>query len=111
MKGIAPLLIVIVLGLATASVGSYYLLNDPTPVTFSQPIIKPLGTWWFPATPNFVINETSHFDLGISSDSNGNYETETFTDNLAVTQNTLQLQNLYSDRFTFNDTNGNMVMR
>lgn len=63
-----------------------------------QPITQ--DVWWV-SEPDFVINETSDFDAGVKSNSLGNYEMETFTDNGNITANTLALGNKYGDKFTF----------
>jgi hypothetical protein len=55
------------------------------------------------AQAGFVINTTAGFDAGLKSNSSGNYEVETYTDNLNISNNTFALGNKYSDRFTFPD--------
>lgn len=58
------------------------------------------------AAADFTITTTANFDAGTKSNSSGNYEVETYTDNYNITANGLQLGNRYSDRFTFADANG-----
>jgi hypothetical protein len=50
-------------------------------------------TWWYPSTPDFIINETSHFDIGIK------LNTSTYTDDNLIAQNVLQLGNFSSGTY------------
>jgi hypothetical protein len=58
------------------------------------------------AQAGFNLTTTSQWDNGTKSNSTGNYEIETYTDNLNIFNNWLELGNMYSDRFTFADTDG-----
>ena len=56
-----------------------------------------------PAGTDFDITSTADFDAGIKSNSSGNYEVETYTDNLNISFGDLELSSRWSDRFTFAD--------
>ena len=47
---------------------------------------------------------TADFDGGTKSNSSGNFEVETISDNLTITANQIELGNKFSDTFTFADT-------
>jgi hypothetical protein len=49
------------------------------------------------------VDTTAEWDAGIKSNSSGNYEVETNTDNLNISDSWMGLGNKYSDRFTFPD--------
>jgi hypothetical protein len=53
------------------------------------------------------VDTTAEWDAGIKSNSSGNYEVETNTDNLNISDSWLGLGNAYSDRFTFPDADAN----
>ena len=53
-----------------------------------------------------TINTTAAFDAGTKSQSSGNYEIETITDNPTVSANRIQLASKYGDNFTLDDADG-----
>lgn len=62
------------------------------------------GEVWWAGTPDLVLNETSDFDAGFkANNSDGNFNIETYTDNLNISSDTFELSSKYSDRFTFAD--------
>lgn len=70
-----------------------------SPLVLAIPVHS--AVWWT-GTPDFVINETSHFDAGFkANNSDGNYNIETYTDNLNISEDTFELSSKYSDRFTY----------
>lgn len=85
MKGIIPIVIILIT--------SVILLGVVTTSYSSIPIIKPFQTWWYPSTPDFVINETlAHYDLGIK------VNTTTITDRYNITDNTTEFDFPYADK-------------
>jgi len=82
--------------MSTGATNGYVLTCDANGVGTWQ---EAPSYWWLDTT-------TANFDACVKSASSGNYEIETSTDNLDITDGQFELSNKYSDRFTFNDADG-----
>jgi len=68
-----------------------------------------VGTWQEAPTSDggtWALATAEVLDWGLKSNSEGNYEIETYTDNYDITDGQFELGNKYSDRFTFDDADG-----